>query len=118
VQRLSQVARTARFAAMHPAAITERQALDRALAATPHQPEQIVLSRPSADPQRTWWLHDYCSASTDQGSAVCSFWRDWNLGQSAAWHVNANAYDANGTRWERGYMATVDDFGNLVEVAQ
>lgn len=116
MQTLKEVARQGRFVAMKPQAITEREALDAAIVATPHQPEQIMLRRLAADPQRTWWIDTYCNASTKQGVAVCSFWPHWNVGHSAAWHVNESAYDAKGTRWERGYSATVDDFGNLVEV--
>jgi len=118
MRRLSEVAEQARYQAIQPAAVTERHALDAALAATPDQPEQILLTRRAADPQRTWWLGCYCSASADTHIApVCSFWPIRDQDSGSGWYVKEIAYDAKGNPWERSYCATVDDFGNLVEVA-
>jgi hypothetical protein len=82
------------------------------------QPESILLTRRAAESERIWWLGCYCSASADTArTPVCSFWPIRDSDAGSGWYVKETAYDASGKPWERFYSATVDDFGNLVEVS-
>ena len=119
MQTLKQVAKAHRFAVMQPQPITERQALDAAIAATPYQPAQIVLDLPVGK-HRWSGYHTYPALAFDlfdNAARVCGHWqRTHGCEFGTTWFGRVAAYDQHGNRWERGWAAVVDDFGNLVEV--
>lgn len=118
MQRLSQVAQQARFAAMLPAAITERQALDAALAATPYIGEQIVL-QPAPQKVRVefWNIGNAINVRDEDYRTVAHVQRDHDSDEPWRWYGSVRLTDQLGREWVRRVAMVTDDFGDLVEVA-
>ena len=119
MQTLKQVAKAHRFAVMQPQPITERQALDAAIAATPYQPAQIVLEPVVSGHIGFEWVGNgnYCSAF-DYEHMRCAGYihRDHHSAYGTTWFGERVAFGLDGRKWRHDFKATVDDFGNLVEV--
>lgn len=116
MQRLSQVAKAARFAAMQPAAVAERLAL---AAITTHDPEQIVLQPPNGTHPWSGYHSGHSLTFThfsDDKHQIGYFSRLHGNQYGTGWYGRIMLLDQQGRRWERNYDAVIDDFGNLVEV--
>lgn len=118
MQRLSEVARKARFAAMQPAAITERQALDAAITATPYIGEQIVL-QPAPQKVRVefWNIGKAITVRDEDYRTVAHVQRDHDSDEPWRWYGSVRLTDQLGREWVRRVQMVTDDFGDLVEVA-
>lgn len=128
MQTLKEVARAGRFAAMQPAAIAERLALNAAIdraALAGAQAGQVAITLLSHQhPCRPMGSRADCNSVSlyppaDIGGVFTSAMhinrRHGNeLGKT--WYGTQTATDSKGRVWERWFNAVVDDFGNLVEV--
>jgi hypothetical protein len=97
--------------------LTERQTLNAAIAAIPHQPEQILL-QPLPRQGRVEFWHG-CVAITVRGPdwhAVARVQRDHDSDTPWRWYGHETMKDQLGRAWERRFDMVTDDFGNLVEV--
>lgn len=126
MQTLKDVAQQARFQAMQPGAISERQALDAAITAVAnvdpaHGHLVITLDSTQGGCQimtsnNAVWLYPPIKECIGWNAAV-SVGRHHGQPSGETWFGTERAKDAQGRTWERTFVAVMDDFGSLVEVA-